>query len=126
MQKTITMGNDEFILYIRKNYNCSLTNDRLGRMIGKWIFENSKGINKTKDIVHNIPCLWQQTIRVKKTYGIHLPRTTSQFTFNRYLLPKLYDYLDLIGKSHTSEESWGEWRKRDDEEENTGMLELNF
>ena len=32
------MGNDEFILYIRKNYNCSLTNDRLGRMIGNWIY----------------------------------------------------------------------------------------
>ena len=48
MQKTITMGNDEFILYIRKNYNCSLTNDRLGRMIWKWMLENSKGISKTK------------------------------------------------------------------------------
>ncbi len=126
MKKTITMGNDEFILYIRKNYNCSLTNDRLGRMIWKWMLDNSKGINKKNDIVHNVPCLWQRNIRAKKTYGIRLPRTASQITFNRILLPKLYDYLDLLGKSYTSDEPWDEWKKRADEEDDAGMLELNF
>lgn len=32
---TITMGNDEFILYIRKkNKKCSLSNDQLGKKFG--------------------------------------------------------------------------------------------
>ena len=120
------MGNDEFILYIRKNYNCSLTNDRLGRMIGKWILENSKGISKRNDIEHDIPCLWQQNIRAKKTYGTRLPRTASQITFNRNILPKLYDYLDFLGKKYVSNQPWNEWKKREDETEDAGMLELNF
>lgn len=126
MKNRITMGNDEFILYIRKNYNCSLTNDRLGRMIGKWILENSKGISKRNDIEHDIPCLWQQNIRAKKTYGTRLPRTASQITFNRNILPKLYDYLDFLRKKYVSNQPWNEWKKREDETEDAGMLELNF
>lgn len=120
------MGNDEFILYIRKNYNCSLTNDRIGRMIWKWILENSKDTNKKKDIEHNVSCLWQKYIRAKKTYGIRLPRTASQMTFNRNLLPKLYDFLDELGTTFKSENNRDEWKKREDEEEDAGMLELNF
>lgn len=125
MKNTITMGNDEFILYIRKNYNCSLTNDRIGRMTWKWILENSKGINKEKDIVRNVPCLWQRA-RVRKTYGIRLPRTASQITFNRRLLPKLYTFLDEIGEKFSTNEPWDDLRRREMEEADASMLELDF
>jgi len=54
MKNTITMGNDEFILYIRKNYNCSLTNDRIGKLVWSWILNNSKEIDKTKMDSHHI------------------------------------------------------------------------
>jgi len=33
---SITMGNDEFILYIRKNFiNCPISNDQLGKTMGQ-------------------------------------------------------------------------------------------
>jgi hypothetical protein len=35
---SMTMGNDEFILYIRKRYpDCATSNDALGRGIWRWI-----------------------------------------------------------------------------------------
>lgn len=122
MKAKITMGNDEFILYIRKNYNCSLTNDRIGRMVWKWIRENSKGIDKEKDIKHNIPCLWQ-THKIK-TYGVGLPRTASQITFNRKLLPKLYGFLDELGQNYGLENPYDINRRK--EEEGIDMPELDF
>lgn len=122
MKTKITMGNDEFILYIRKNYNCSLTNDRIGRMVWKWIHENSKGIDKEKDIKHNIPCLWQK--HKTKTYGIGLPQTASQITFNRKLLPKLYGFLDELGQNYGLENPYDVNRRK--EEEEIDMPELDF
>ena len=124
MKKTITMGNDEFILYIRKNYNCTLTNDRIGKLVWKWILNNSKGINKTNDIERNVPCLWQNS-RVRKTFGFRLPRTASQMTFNRNILPKLYSFLDELGEMYSVNEQF-DYRKRAEEEENANMPELKF
>lgn len=123
MKSTITMGNDEFILYIRKNYNCTLTNDRIGRLVWKWLKENSKGINKTRDIERNIPCLWQNS-GARKTYGYRLPRTASQMTLNRKILPKLYTFLDELGETFRLDEPF-DFRKRS-EEENADMPELEF
>ncbi len=123
MKNTITMGNDEFILYIRKNYNCSLTNDRIGRLVWKWILSNSKDIDKTTAIERNVPCLWQNS-RVRKTFGFRLPRTASQMTFNRRLLPKLYSFLDKLGEIYRSDESF-DFRKRM-EEDDSDMPELEF
>lgn len=125
MKNTITMGNDEFILYIRKNYNCSLTNDRIGKMAWKWILENSKGISKEKDIIRGVPCLWQVS-KMRKTYGMRLPRAASQITFNRKLLPKLYSFLDEIGEKFSTNEPRDDLRRRELEEADASMLELDF
>lgn len=125
MKKTITMGNDEFILYIRKNYNCSLTNDRIGKLAWSWIQENSKGINKERDIVRGVPCLWQNS-RIRKTYGVRLPRTASQMTFNRKILPKLYTFLDELGEKFHMNEPWEAMRKKEQKESAAEMLELDF
>lgn len=125
MKKTITMGNDEFILYIRKNYNCSLTNDRIGRMAWKWILQNSKGISRERDIIRDVPCLWQSS-RLRKTYGMRLPRTASQITFNRKLLPKLYTFLDEIGEKFSTNETWSDMRRKKLEVADPSMPELDF
>lgn len=38
----IKMGDDEFILYIRKNYpNCTMLNNTLGSLISKWFKDRS-------------------------------------------------------------------------------------
>ena len=123
MKNTITMGNDEFILYVRKNYNCSLTNDRIGKLVWSWILNNSKEIDKTKDIERNVPCLWQNS-RLRKTFGFRLPRTASQITFNRKLLPKLFSYLDQLGEIYRADEQF-DFRKRIEEEEHKNMPELD-
>jgi hypothetical protein len=57
MKSTITMGNDEFILYIRKNSNeCSIKNDRLGRLIWEWL--RDKGAIKIEE---DKPCHWGES-----------------------------------------------------------------
>jgi transcriptional regulator with XRE-family HTH domain len=95
MNTSITMGSDEFILYIRKNHaNCAINNAELGKRIFKWI----NGSDATADKVGNgeaVPCIWGDT-------GAHigetrLPYKATQFRFERSLLPKLYSYLDALG-----------------------------
>src|SRR5690606_10737403 len=39
----IRMGNDEFILNIRKNGECPLTNDQLGRRVWVWLRDYANG-----------------------------------------------------------------------------------
>lgn len=86
----IKMGNDEFILYIRKNTtSCSLTNDQLGKQIWQWL--KSKGATKVQE---DKPCFWE-------THGASidaelLPKTSAQFEFDRALLPELFTYLDEL------------------------------
>lgn len=49
------MGNDEFILYIRKqNKKCNLTNNQLGRKSWEWLRDYANGKEVTKDMI----CLW--------------------------------------------------------------------
>ena len=89
MKAKIKMGNDEFILYIRKTSNCNESNDLLGREIWKWL--RVKGANKLFDEKPQ-PCYWEttgQSIDEKK-----LPQDATQFEFDRAILPELYDYLD--------------------------------
>ena len=91
---TIKMGNDEFILYIRKwNKSCNITNEKLGKDIWFWIKEHDLN---AKQIIEDMPCLWDKQ-------GLHvdaqlLPKTATQFEFDRKLLPSLYDYLDLLAR----------------------------
>lgn len=95
MNTKITMGNDEFILYIRKSHtNCTTSNDRLGRLIWEWIEEHD-AIAKQLNDGKSMPCSWTDT-------GAHigetkLPKTATQFEFQRNLLPELYDHLDALG-----------------------------
>lgn len=88
--KQIIMGNDEFILYIRKKKNnCPLTNDQLGKMIWVWLRERKANI-----IIEDQPSMWEKTGSNINDLG--LPKTAAQFSFDRDLLPSLYDYLDTI------------------------------
>jgi transcriptional regulator with XRE-family HTH domain len=95
MSTTISMGNDEFILYVRKNHpNCAKSNDDLGKKIWDWI-ERHDAMAKQLNDGKSVPCSWGET-------GAHigetkLPKTATQFRFERKLLPELYDHLDVLG-----------------------------
>ena len=91
----IKMGNDEFILYIRKNYQgCVTSNDDLGKRIWKWITEHD-ATAKQLDNGNSSPCFWGDTAaHIGQT---KLPKTATQFEFDRSLLPSLYDLLDALG-----------------------------
>ena len=93
METKITMGNDEFILYIRKKATkFSLSNDQLGKMIWIWILAED---NKAIQVEDDRPCLWGKS--ADNIDPKVLPMTATQFQFKRSILPKLYDYLDVLG-----------------------------
>ncbi|KOO66058.1 hypothetical protein [Xylanibacter rarus] len=88
---TIKMGNDEFILYCRKNgHGINKTTDQLGRLIWEWIRDKANG----RQIENNKECLWGQNANNVSPTG--LPYTATQFEFDRNKLPDLYDYLDTL------------------------------
>ena len=90
MKSVITMGNDEFILYIRKNSDaCLLTNDQLGKKIWQWL--RDKGATKVEE---DKTCFWET--RGNSVDADLLPKTAAQFKFDRILLPELYSYLDEL------------------------------
>ena len=92
MNSTIRMGNDEFILYIRKNNKtCRINNKELGKEIWKWI---SNEDSSAKEIQEDMPCLWGDN--TPNTDPEILPKTATQFEFKRILLPKLYTFLDTL------------------------------
>ena len=89
----IKIGNDEFILYMRKNGRGSnITNDQLGKMIWNWIKDNANGtkIEERSDE----PCRWG--VNANNIDEYNLPKTATQFEFDRIFLPELYSYLDSI------------------------------
>lgn len=91
MATKIQMGNDEFILYIRKTSDCQKSNDFLGREIWKWL--RDKGAKKLFNEKPQ-PCHWETkgpSIGEKK-----LPQDATQFEFDLAILPELYDYLDRL------------------------------
>jgi transcriptional regulator with XRE-family HTH domain len=93
MNDRISMGNEEFILYIRKNFpDCNLTNAQLGKSIWIWLRQNADA-QKTLD---NQPCLWGD--HTPNLVTPDLPVTATQFNFNREVLPDLYRFLDKTGK----------------------------
>ncbi|MDR2083881.1 MAG: hypothetical protein LBP67_02665 [Bacteroidales bacterium] len=88
---TIKMGNEEFILYIRKWHpNCEITNDKLGRKIWEWIKYN----DKTARQLNREECPWGKN--AKNVNKEDMPYTATQFEFDRNLLIRLYDYLDFL------------------------------
>ena len=94
MSTIIKMGNDEFILYIRKIHTtCTSTNDDLGRHIWKWIKEHDAAAEQVNG--KSEPCIWGDT---GAQFGeTKLPKTATQFRFERSLLPALYEHLDALG-----------------------------
>lgn len=102
MTDRITMGNDEFILYIRKNYDCDIANPQLGRRIWVWLRDNASG----EQVSEQRPALWGSTIAAVDRVG--LPGSATQFEFERDALPALYRFLDQLG-------SGGADGKEDDE-----------
>ncbi len=94
MSTSIEMGNDEFILYIRKRYpDCKKRNDVLGENIWKWIIKEDK---TARQILVDKPCLWGDSAAHIGEYK--LPKTAAQFQFDRKLLPSLYNHLDELGQ----------------------------
>ena len=95
MSSSIQMGNDEFILYIRKNHpNCVKSNDLLGKRIWEWIEKQDATAEQIGD-GKSVPCRWGDTgAHIGET---NLPKTATQFRFERKLLPELYDLLDELG-----------------------------
>lgn len=95
MSTRIQMGNDEFILYIRKNYrNCATSNVDLGKRIWMWIKERDATAAKVGK-EEAVPCIWGDTAaNIGET---KLPIRATQFQFERSLLTSLYDLLDALG-----------------------------
>lgn len=97
MSTTIKMGNDEFILYIRKWHSgCKISTKDLGKIIWLWIKEHDSAAEKVEE---DKPCHWQTTPGSQNIEQTALPKTATQFKFNRNILPSLYTYLDQIGES---------------------------
>jgi len=90
---SITMGNDEFILYIRKNFpSCRVTNAQLGKTIWQWLKSN----DPTAEIIErDKACEWGSSDTI--TSETSLPKTATQFRFSRDTLPQSHEYLDAVG-----------------------------
>ena len=86
---SIRMGNDEFILHIRKFYpNCEISNDQLGKSIWQWLRDN----DSTAEIVErDQPCNWGDSPQI--TSETTLPKTATQFRFSIETLPRLFSFL---------------------------------
>jgi len=92
MNDRIRIGNDELILYIRKNHDCHLSNDQLGRRIWVWLRDNAAG----RKLVEDQLCRWGA---VGSFIGDRdLPKTATQFEFRTSALPDLYRFLDQLGR----------------------------
>ncbi len=91
----ITMGDDEFILYIRKQHkNCEINTQEFGRQISVWM--KKQGLYEPKDKKEEL-CLWVGSSNID---GKNLPEYANQYTFDRSWLPKIYDQLDEIGNKN--------------------------
>ena len=89
---TIIMGDDEFILYIRKHHpNCNQFSNILAKQISSWFKEHS-----IEPFKNNVPSKWD--IIGKNIDPQILPKTAAMFEFDRNLLPKLFDKLDELGR----------------------------
>ena len=90
--ETIKMGNDEFILYIRKWHpDCKTSTQQLGKAIWIWLRDN-----KAQKL--NVQPQHAYWVKAEKVEIEMLPEHATQFEFDRSLLPKLYDELDRLGR----------------------------
>jgi len=87
MSARIRMGNDEFILHIRKHYACAMRNPQLGERIATWLRENADGVV----VRESQPAVWGEEIAACDE--LRLPKTAAVLEFRREALPALYAYL---------------------------------
>lgn len=93
----ITMGNDEFILYIRKRHpECRTVNAQLGKSIWKWLRESR---SNAEIVTADVRCVWGDAGEFVS--DVMLPKTATQFSFDEEALPRLYRYLDELGEEGT-------------------------
>ncbi len=87
------MGNDEFILYIRKHFpQCRLGTMDLGNAIYRRIISLDANARKVQD---NAPCYWGSTGSFISED--QLPVTAAQIEFTPKILQSLFSYLDELG-----------------------------
>jgi hypothetical protein len=87
----ISMGNDDLILYVRKQHpGCAIGNPQLGKLI--WARIQQAGGAKVSE---NRPSLWSDTPEGRAN---GLPMVSTQFQFPRSFLPDLFSYLDSLGQ----------------------------
>ena len=86
------MGNDEFILYVRKNgFGQTLTNPTLGKKIWEYI----QKLDPTAKIVErDQPCRWGD--KGSFVGERNLPKTATQFEFSEHLLTNIYGFLQEL------------------------------
>jgi len=88
----ITMGDDEFILHIRKNgFGQGAENPVLGRRIWEWI---KRADRNAKKIQKDQACRWGDTGSF--IGATELPKTATQFQFDEKCLPDLYRFLSTL------------------------------
>jgi hypothetical protein len=93
----IVMGNDEFILFIRKNFpDCSMTTNQLGKKIWTWLRDADP---RAEIIEKGLPCYWGD--KGDFISADRLPKTATQFKFDINVLPDLYEYLCELGSVTT-------------------------
>jgi hypothetical protein len=93
----IQMGNDEFILHIRKNTQSKLTTDQLGKRIWTWLKDQKDAKAVKLNNGKQKQCYWGD--EGKHISEAELPKTATQFEFNIEFLPSLYDYLLDLGNN---------------------------
>jgi len=85
--KTIKIGADELILWLRKNkIATTVPNDQLGAQIRKLI-ESLGGALKDEDI----PVYWDERIGSKNIDPYQLPKTAAQYEISTDILEDIYD-----------------------------------
>jgi hypothetical protein len=84
------MGNDEFILYVRKKGRGA---NKTTRQLGREIWQRIKAYDpEAKQIEKDQDSHWgKQGEHVSPS---DLPKTSTQFEFDSSILPKLYEFLD--------------------------------
>lgn len=97
---TIRLGNDDFILFIRKNQRkggkASITrNNQLGSEIWQFIRDTKIGIKA--DNGESVPCKWNPIQCNDEGFG--LPKNATQFDINISKIKELFDKLYEISQA---------------------------
>ena len=90
------MGNDEFILHIRKHYpQCQLRTDNLGKRIYQWIHQADPN---ARIVEENATCYWGSEGDFVSDHK--LPKTAAQISFDPNILPQLFNFLNDLGNQN--------------------------